>query len=80
MGIYAYECPACFRTDEKILPVAERDTQQVCECGKPLVRVQKAGFVRMPGGNSRINYADQFTADALGIPVGELPSGLHTPK
>jgi len=34
----------------------------------------------MPGGNSRINYADQFTADALGIPVDELPSGIKTPK
>lgn len=78
MGIYRWECPTCFRTAERIMPAEQRDDQQVCDCGQPLVRVQVAGFFRLPGGNSKINYADQFTADAIGIPVNELPSGLKS--
>ena len=81
MPVYAYECRTCWRTAERVLPMGSRDDAQVCDCGAPLTRVATTAAFRLPGGNPRINYADQFTADMLGVPVGEVSrSGLHTPK
>jgi len=78
MPIFIYECSTCWRIEERILPAEQRDVPQACECGMPLQRKVTAAGFRMPGGNPKINYADQFTADMIGVPVKELPAGLKT--
>jgi putative FmdB family regulatory protein len=80
MGIYVYECHKCWRLEERILPVDQRDAPQTCQCGESMHRTATAGNFRMPGGNPKINYADQFTADMLGTKPEDLPAGIRTPK
>ena len=80
MPIYIYECPACWRIDERVIAMADRDEPQQCECGATLTRKLTSAAFRMPGGNPKINYADQFTADALGMPLRDLPDSLRTKK
>ena len=73
MITYDYRCPQCNTLQERRVRLHERDDQR-CMCGLLLVRQMAAP--RLKFGNR--NDADQFTADALGIPVKELPSGLKT--
>ena len=80
MGIYVYECHKCWRIEERLLPIGQRDVVQICQCGDTMQRCATAGNFRMPGGNPKINYADQFTADMIGVPVHDLDSGLRTKK
>jgi len=76
MPIYVYECPACFNIEEVIRPLAERDEPFACQCGTLLNRKITAGTFRMPGGNSKINYADAFTADVMGMRYQDVPDNL----
>lgn len=71
MGIYAYECTTCWRTAERILPAANRDDVQVCDCGQPLTRVQAGSNFRLPGGNPRIDYEHAFNSDLYGRDVAD---------
>jgi hypothetical protein len=71
VAIYAYECPTCWRTDERILPSAERDTPQACECGAQLTRIQAGSNFRLPGGNPRIDYEHAFNSDLYGRPEAD---------
>ena len=81
MGIYLFECGKCWRIEERLLPIDQRDAPQTCQCGEPMRRSVTAPNVRIPGSpHNRINYADQFTADMLGVPAKDLPSGIRTPK
>ena len=80
MPVYSWECDTCWRAIERILPVDQRDDVQVCDCGATLKRVPGGAHFRVSGGNSKINYADAFTADALGVPVNSLPPNLRTRK
>lgn len=80
MPVYVYGCEACFAVEERLLPTNERDALQTCHCGATMARkLTTAGF-RMSGGNSKINYADAFTADALGVPINSLPPNLKVGK
>lgn len=76
MPIYVYECHTCFEIEEKLLPAHERDNPQACKCGATMARKLTSGAFRMPGGNSKINYADAFTADAMGYSYNNLPDAL----
>lgn len=80
MPVYAFECNRCWRAVERILPIENRDDAQACECGAPLARVQGGAHFRLSGGNPKINYADAFTADMMGVPVNSLPPNLRTKK
>lgn len=65
MPIYPYQCSACWRTFERILPVDERDTQ-VCDCGQQLDRLPAGANFRLPGGNPKIDYEHAFNTDLYG--------------
>jgi putative FmdB family regulatory protein len=80
MPIYVYDCAACYNIAELIRPLAERDAPVKCPCGATMERKPTTGTFRMPGGNSKINYADAFTADALGVPINSLPDNLRTKR
>ena len=79
--MYLFECGKCWRIEERLLPIDQRDGPQICQCGDQMRRSATAAAVRIPGSpHNKINYADQFTADMLGVPAKELPSGIRTPK
>ena len=79
MPVYEYHCTSCHWNAERIVPVDERDKQVCNMCGDPLGRLlsrpapaQFRGRVVSGGG------PDRFTADVMGIPLKELPSGLRS--
>jgi putative FmdB family regulatory protein len=81
MPCYNYECVKCSYLEERIAKIEERDNQRCLTCEEFLVRLpsvpaapQFRGRVVQGGG------PDRFTADAMGIPLKELPVGLRTPQ
>jgi putative FmdB family regulatory protein len=73
MIYYDYHCAACGTDFERAVPYEYRD-MATCECGAIAQRLLSAPRVKNPAQGG----ADRFTAEALGIPVNELPSGLKT--
>ena len=78
MPTYTYLCDACGHgPEDRIVPIANRTDQRCSKCFRLLRRLISAPVVRTrppkDGG------PDRFTADALGIPLKELPPGLRTP-
>jgi putative FmdB family regulatory protein len=69
--IFPYECPTCFRLEERLLPVGQRDAPQTCQCGEPMQRVATAVNFRMAGGNPKIDYEHAFNTDALGKDIAD---------
>jgi len=39
MPIYEYRCPKCYKKEEIILPVGDRNNPQLCSCGGSMVRL-----------------------------------------
>lgn len=78
MPLYDYVCVACEWGGERNVRIADRD-KQACVCGKRLHRMTAAPYGRVAGRPVQGGGADRFTADMLGIPLKELPSGLKTP-
>ena len=76
MPVYAYECIECRTFGDLIVAINERDNQHCEGCGGQLVRHLAAPMVRVAGQIPEGGGPDRFTADALGIPLAELPSGL----
>ena len=72
MLTYDYKCEQCDNLQERRVEFRVRDHQR-CVCGLRLVRQMVAPKIR-----AMLGTPDQFTADALGIPLKELPSGLKT--
>lgn len=77
--IYEYRCPRCGWAGERISAMSHRDLQHCPQCDAPLERqvsvpspAQFKGRVVQGGG------PDRFTADVMGIPLKDLPSGLRT--
>ena len=78
MKIYDYTCAACGRTEERFT-LNKPPKELMCRCGGPMRRQFPAPYGKVKGradGNDR-NDADQFTADMIGVPVKDLPSGLR---
>lgn len=40
MPMYEYSCGSCGGSDERVAPIAERDSQDCAECGARLVRTE----------------------------------------
>lgn len=81
MPTYDYRCPNCGKLHTVIVRIEERGGQKCEACGTLLEQVH-FGFAR-PKFKGRIlegGGPDRFTADVLGIPLKDLPSGLkaHT--
>lgn len=79
--LYDYACPACGHTVERQRPVEIRDGALGCdECGAFMERQVAAPMGRIAGRVVQGGGPDRFTADALGIPLKELPAGLRQDK
>ena len=78
MPTYDFECGRCSWANELVVPMDDRDRQRCPTCNTKLTRNVSAPLVKtigVPQGGG----PDRFTADMLGIPLKELPSGLRTP-
>lgn len=74
--IYDYACPNCNWYGELQIRMDERHSAYCKYCGS-LMRLQvSAVYGRIAGQVVEGGGADRFTADALGIPLKELPAGL----
>ena len=78
MPTYTYECEACGKPHDRVVPVDERDFQYCGVCDKQLFRRVAGPMFVIKGRVSQGGGPDRFVADQLGIPLGELPEGLKT--
>lgn len=80
MPTYEFICPQCGLETEIVMPISERTGPHTCErCGGPLTReIRTATPAQFKGRVVQGGGPDRFTADMLGIPLKDLPSGLRT--
>lgn len=75
MPVYEYRCKCGSR--DLIRRINDRDAPLLCTtCGERLERQVAAPMGRIAGRVPQGGGMDRFTADMLGIPLKELPSGL----
>jgi len=78
MARYDFYCTDCGAGETRIVKIAHRD-QQRCECSSIMKRHITTVYGRVFGradGKPRPGGADQFTADAMGLHIGDLPPHL----
>lgn len=78
MPTYDYRCPCCDARFERIVPISERGAQRCPKCDTLLEQLIAAPLFKFAGRVTPGGGPDRFTADMLGIPLKELPSGLRT--
>lgn len=77
MPTYGYAC-VCGMKQDVVRPIAERNDPVECTaCQREMQRQLDAPMGRIWGVVPQGGGMDRFTADALGIPVKELPPGLR---
>lgn len=77
MPAYDYHCRFCMRTEERVVPIVERHAQNCTVCGDPMTLVLvRPPLGKIAGQAVQGGGPDRFTADALGIPLRDLPPGL----
>lgn len=79
MPTYDFVCPSCENEEERVVAVENRNTQ-VCRCGAVMGRKLAAPLGRVYGKITPGGGPDRFTADVLGIPLKDLPTGLRTSR
>lgn len=75
MARYDFYCTDCGAEQPRIVAIKDRDSQ-VCECSSIMKRRLAKPYGRVFGradGKPRPGGADQFTADAMGLNVKDLP-------
>jgi len=77
MPIYPWECPSCWRTAEKIVPVADRNLIMICVCGQAMNRLPAGANFRLPGGNPKIDYEHAFNTDLYGKEEADAIRDAH---
>jgi len=78
MKVYEYKCSYCDEREERFVIDDLRDRQNCYACGLPTRRLPAAPMGRVAGRAVDGGGPDRFTADALGMKVADLPSGLRT--
>ena len=78
MPTYDFYCPHCGWSSEQIVPIRDRDNMLCPSCISLLQRRLAAPLGKIAGTVTPGGGPDRFTADMLGIPPKELPSGLRT--
>lgn len=77
MPLYDYLCPECAWQEERRVPLSQFNDAQACgKCGAPMQRQISAVYGKMAGQIVKGGGPDRFTADAMGIPLKELPPYL----
>ena len=78
MPLYDFLCPGCAWQEERRVPLAQFNAAQSCsKCGAPMQRQISAVYGKMAGQVVKGGGPDRFTADAMGIPLKDLPPGLR---
>ena len=77
MPTYEYRCANCGGTFEFVVPIAERGGQKCPRCETPLDRLLAAPLFKFAGRVTPGGGPDRFTADMIGVPLKDLPSGLR---
>lgn len=78
MPTYDYHCPKCGAYLSRHVSIEARRSQRCFICDSPLDLLIRAVPVKVVGKAVEGGGPDRFTADALGIPLKELPAGLRT--
>lgn len=79
MPTYEYRCTCGWKGDI-LTPMDQRDNQLCRNCLRRPERLLAAPMGKMAGQVARGGGADRFTAEALGIPLKELPESMKTPQ
>lgn len=79
MPIYGYRC-TCGWTGDLVMSVDLRDQAQCPSCLRAPERQVSAPLFRFAGRVTPGGGPDRFTADALGIPLKELPDSLKADR
>jgi putative FmdB family regulatory protein len=79
MPIYGYIC-TCGWHGDLMREIDQRDNAHCPNCTRNPERQLAAPMGKMAGQVARGGGADRFTAEALGIPLKELPPALKTPQ
>lgn len=75
--LYDLFCPTCHRVEERQCRVADRHSQRCYQDGDLMeVRIAPV-YGKMAGQVVKGGGPDRFTADAMGIPLKELPPYLR---
>ncbi len=78
MPTYGFAC-VCGAMRDIVRPIDGRDDELICvNCDRPMQRQLAAPLGRVSGRAVQGGGPDRFTADMLGIPLHDLPSGLKT--
>lgn len=80
MPLYDYACPSCGWENELYAPVFGRDGMACPRCQSHLNRKVAAPMGRMAGQYGEGGGPDRFTADTMGIKVGDLPPYLKADR
>lgn len=76
MPLYDYTCPNCNWHGERQAIIADRHGLTCENCGSILQLQISAVYGKVAGQVLKGGGGDRFTADALGIPLKELPAEL----
>ncbi|MDH5579524.1 MAG: zinc ribbon domain-containing protein [Betaproteobacteria bacterium] len=77
MPLYDYRCQHCGWKDEFNIAIEQRDNVWCLGCDRQVERLLSAPLGRMAGQVVQGGGPDRFTADALGIPLHDLPDSLR---
>jgi len=81
MPLYDYLCDACAWKEERRVPLASLNEAQYCSrCGAPTARQISPVYGKMAGTVLQGGGPDRFTADTMGIRVGDLPPYLKADR
>lgn len=79
MPLYDYRC-TCGWSGELQRPIDQRDNAVCPDCMRTPERQMAAPMGKMAGQVAQGGGADRLVAEALGIPLKELPASLKTPQ
>jgi putative FmdB family regulatory protein len=76
MITYDFYCSNCMHLFERAVKLDDRDDQRCDVCGILAVRQMSAPRIKIAGKPVSGGGPNKFTADALRIPLKDLPRGL----
>lgn len=77
MPTYQFFCRPCGIETTFVARIDARNEQKCVHCGSVLERGLAAPLFKFAGRVTKGGGPDRFTADALGIPLKDLPEGLR---
>lgn len=81
MPLYEFHCKVCGHSEDFMLKMEDRNTEQDCwKCGGPMAHVITPVVGRVYGSayDRKHDTVNRATAALVGVPYKELPEGLRT--